>query len=77
MIVFVGVHQVDAPVQVSGEDAGRRDEEDIRLPQGILGGILSIVRFINCLIPCGFVRSASIAAGQSRKTAIPTKGKRQ
>ena len=50
MLVFVGVHQVDAPVQVPGEDAGRRDEEDIRLPQGILGGILSIVRFINCLI---------------------------
>jgi len=34
-----GVHQADAALQVLGEDAHRGDEEDPRLPQGILPGL--------------------------------------
>ncbi len=33
-----GVHEADAALQVLGEDAHRGDEEDPRLPQGILPG---------------------------------------
>jgi hypothetical protein len=34
-----GVHEADAALQVLGEDAHRGDEEDPRLPQGILPGL--------------------------------------
>ena len=46
-----GVHQADAPVQVPGEDARRRDEEDFRLPQGFLGGIVSSYMFHSLHLP--------------------------
>ena len=46
-----GVHQADAPVQVPGEDARRRDEEDFRLPQGFLGGIVSCYMFHSLRLP--------------------------
>ena len=31
---FAGVHQIDAPLQVPGEDARGGDEQDPSLPQG-------------------------------------------